>query len=81
MVKNLRTSFMYGPLSNFKWRVLNRPQKYTYFRRMICPLIYQYFTKMAFLGSTISRGIFSDYPRALNLQAAETSWLYPTIVN
>ena len=35
---------------------------------------------MAFSGSTsrISRGIFSDYPRDLNLQAAEASWLFPT---
>ena len=63
--------------SNKMWP-LNRLGKGTYFRCMIWPLIYQYFTKMAFSGSRISQGIFSDYPRDLNLQAAENSWLYPT---
>ena len=42
------------------------------------PYIYGYFTKMAFSGSRISLGIFSDYPRYFNLQAAETSWLFLT---
>ena len=46
---------------------------------MIYPLIYGYFTKMAFSGSRISRGIFSDYPRDLNLQAAEASWLFQLV--
>ena len=70
--------YILNPLISEYWWPLTRLGKGTYFRRMIYPLIYGYFTKMAFSGSRISRGFFSDYPRDFNLQAAETSWLFLT---